>query len=446
MTDKVLKTIENYSMLSGCSTLGVGLSGGADSICLIHILLNNKEKLGLKKIKAIHIHHGIRGEEADRDMDFCRRFCEDNKIDFISYKADVPSEAQKTGESLEECARRIRYEFFEKSNCDKIATAHNLNDNMETFIFNLSRGASVSGLCGIPYVRDIYIRPLLECSRDEIEEYIRVHNLDYVTDSTNLCNDYTRNKIRHNIIPQLFELNSSFDSAFAKCNHSLHVSNDYIMINSIELLEKSRCDGFYDCSILRDVHSALKYSVISLILKENNAKNITREHIESVLWIIKTGGSVDVGGKVRVNVERDKLFFGKINPTEYFENGLVFNKNEFETPYGKYTIDFFLQKDLQIVNKQDMDNLIDYDKISNNVVVRNRMYGDSYQLPNRPNKTLKKLFNENKIENQHRGEMLILSDENGIVWTEFFGVANRCKIGKDTKKYIKISKVGKNND
>jgi tRNA(Ile)-lysidine synthase len=164
---------------------------------------------------------------------------------------------------------------------------------METFIFNLSRGASVSGLCGIPYVRDIYVRPLLECSRDEIEEYIRVHSLDYVTDSTNLCNDYTRNKIRHNIIPQLFELNSSFDSAFAKCNHSLRVSNDYIMINSVELLEKSRCDGFYDCSILRDVHSALKYSVISLILKENNAKNITREHIESVLWVIKTGGSVD---------------------------------------------------------------------------------------------------------------------------------------------------------
>lgn len=446
MTDKVIKTITSHQMISKGNTVGIGLSGGADSICLTHILLKNKGFLGIQNLKAIHIHHGIRGVEADRDLKFCRDFCEKNNIEFISYKTDIPTEAQKTGESIEECARRIRYEFFRQSGCDIIATAHNLNDNMETFIFNLSRGASLSGLCGIPYVRDIYIRPLLDSTRAEIEEYIKENNLEFVTDSTNLCDDYTRNKIRHNILPQLFDLNPSFDKAFTKCKNSLNNSKDYIMGVALNLLEKSRCDGYYDCSVFENEHITLKNQVVSLILKENDAKNIIREHIEAVLGIIQNGGSVDVGGFVTVNVERKKMTFGKVSPAEYFEIEFYFNNKNVVTPYGKYEINLYSQKDLQNINKKDTEYFIDYDKISGDMIFRNRSEGDSYQLPNRPNKTLKKLFNENKTENRSRGEMLILSDSVGIVWTEFFGVASRCRIDKDTKTYIKISKVGKNND
>lgn len=445
MTDKVVKTISEHHMIPTGCTLGVGLSGGADSVCLAHILLNNKEKLGIAVLKAIHIHHGIRGEEADRDLDFCRDFCEKNGIEFVVFKADVPAQAQETGESLEECARRIRYGFFEESGCDVIATAHNLNDNIETFIFNLSRGSSLSGLCGIPYIRDIYIRPLLDCSRKEIEEYIKKNNLQYITDSTNLCDDYTRNKIRHNIVPLLFELNPSFENAFSKCNESLNDSKDYINGCAVDLLQKSRCDGYYDCSVFANEHKALKNQVISLILKENNAKNISREHINGVSNLLPKGGSVDVCGNVTVNIERKKMFFGKLTKTEDFEQAFDLNSENIVTPYGEYEIKICTKKDLQIINKQDIDNFIDCDKISTNAIVRNRRDGDSYQLPKRPNKSLKKLFNEKKIENRSRGEMLILSDDNGIIWTEFFGVSGRCKTDKDTKTYIKISKVGKNN-
>lgn len=445
MTDKVVKTISEHHMIPTGCTLGVGLSGGADSVCLAHILLNNKEKLGIAALKAIHIHHGIRGEEADRDLEFCRDFCEKNGIEFVVFKADVPAQAQETGESLEECARRIRYGFFEKSGCDVIATAHNLNDNIETFIFNLSRGSSLSGLCGIPFVRDIYIRPLLDCSRKEIEEYIKKNNLQYITDSTNLCDDYTRNKIRHNIVPLLFELNPSFENAFSKCNESLNDSKDYINGCAVDLLQKSRCDGYYDCSVFENEHMVLKNQVISLILKENNAKNISREHINGVSNLLPKGGSVDVCGNVTVNIERKKMFFGKLTKTEDFEQAFDLNSENIVTPYGEYEIKICTKKDLQIINKQDIDNFIDCDKISTNAIVRNRRDGDSYQLPKRPNKSLKKLFNEKKIENRSRGEMLILSDDNGIIWTEFFGVSGRCKTDKDTKTYIKISKVGKNN-
>ncbi len=443
MTSKVLKTISAHNMLSDCDTLGIGLSGGADSVCLCHIISKNKELLGIKKLVAIHIHHGIRGEEADRDLEFARSFCNENKIDFTSYKADIPKEAEKTGESIEECARRIRYDFFEKSGCDKIATAHNLNDNAETFIFNLSRGASLFGLCGIPYVRDIYIRPLLDCTREEIEEYINENNLRYVTDSTNLCDDYTRNKIRHNILPLLYELNPSFDKAFSKCNESLNMTKEYILSNAVELVEKSRCNGYFDCQIFENCHNALKYQVISLILKEQNAKNISREHIESILKIIENDGTANVGGNVTVNVFRKKLTFGAIEHTEYFTKNVNFNENLTETPVGRFSINILVKKDLQNLNKQDIDKLIDCDKISNDVILRNRREGDGYKLPNRPFKTLKKLFNENKVLPYDREKMAILSDSQGIIWTEFFGVADRCKADKNTKKYLFIKRMGK---
>lgn len=443
MTGKVLNTISKHNMLSDCNTLGVGLSGGADSVCLCHILLKNKEQLGIKNLKAIHIHHGIRGDEADRDLEFVRNFCEKNEIDFISFKADVPAEAEKTGESLEECARRIRYGFFEKSGCDKIATAHNLNDNMETFIFNLSRGASLSGLCGIPYTRDIYIRPLLDCTRAEIENYISENSLDYVTDSTNLCDDYTRNKIRHNILPLLFELNPSFDKAFLKCNDSLNMSKDFILSMARELLEKSRCDGYFDCIVFENCNLAVKYQIISLILKEQNAKNISREHLDSVLNIIQNGGTANLGGNITVNVERKHLYFGEAEHFEYFRQKLDLMQKEADTPIGKFSVNLFVKKDLQFLNKQDIDKLIDCDKISNDVILRNRIEGDSYKLPKRPQKTLKKLFNENKVTLCDREKMAILADNEKIIWTEYFGVAEQYKATTKTEKYLQIKRVGK---
>ena len=440
MTSKVLKTISEHKMTTKCDILGVGLSGGADSVCLAHILIKNKDVLGIKSIKGIHIHHGIRGEEADRDLAFCRQFCENNGIEFVSYCTNIPEEAGKTGESIEECARRVRYSFFEKSGCDKIATAHNLNDNMETFIFNLSRGASLSGLCGIPYVRDIYIRPLLDCSRSEIEEYLNENNLEYVIDSTNLCDDYTRNKIRHNIIPQLFLLNPSFDSAFLKCSQSLNMSKDYIMQGARQIVDESVCNGYYDCTTFENCHKALKFQIISLILKENNAKNISREHINAVLGIIEKGGSADIGGNVTVNVERKKMFFGKRESVGAFERKIDFTDKIIDTIIGTFSFEIVVNKDLQNLNKQDMDNLIDCDKISNGTLIRNRVDGDFYKLPNRPGKTLKKLFNENKVSVYERDKMLIISDDDGIVWTEYFGVSDRCKVDDGTQRILLVKR------
>ena len=443
MTDKVIKTISEHQMIFQNSVVAVGFSGGADSIVLLHILLKNREKIGIDKIKAVHIHHGIRGEEADRDLQFAKEFCEKNEIEFISFYKDIPVIVSKTGESVEECARRIRYECFEKVQCDVFATAHNLNDNAETFLLNLTRGSALSGLCGIPYKRDKYIRPLLDCTREEIEYYAKKNNLQFVTDSTNLCDDYTRNKIRHSVLPQLFAINPSFDKAFSKCVESVSVSNDFILNEAKLLFEKSKGEGYFDCFVFENCHSALKNQVISLILKEKKAKNISREHILQVNNIIKNGGSVDIGNGITITVERKKLYFGKLSVTEEFS--LLFNETSenVKTPVGEYRILSLDNKDLQKLNKQAMDNLIDCDKICGEVFWRNRREGDSFVPRNRKcTKTLKRLFNDNKTAIGERSKMLILSDSQGIVWTEFFGVADRCKATKETKKIMKIEKVG----
>lgn len=442
MTDKVIKTITEHQLITLDSIVAVGFSGGADSVTLLHILANNREKLGIREIKAIHLHHGIRGEEADRDLEFSRDFCEKLNIEFIPFYENIPEIAKSTGESLEECARRIRYECFEKVDCDVFATAHNLNDNIETFLMNLARGSSLSGLCGIPYKREKFIRPLLDITRAEIEEYASQNNLQYVTDSTNLCDDYTRNKLRHNVLPQLFSINPSFDKVFSKCIENLNLSNDFIVCEAEKLLKESVCGDYFDCSVFENSHNALKYQVISLILKQKKAQNISREHIFAINNIITNGGSADVGNGVTVTVERKKLYFGKPKLTDSFEIPFQRDAQKIKTPVGEYEI-INIHKDLQKLNKQDMDNLIDCDKICGESLLRNRRDGDSFVPRNRKcTKTLKRLFNDEKVSLTERSQMLILSDEKGIVWTEIFGVADRCKVTNESKNIINIKKVG----
>ena len=443
MTIKVIKAITEHCMISKGDIVGVGLSGGADSVALLHILVTNKEKLGISKIKGIHIHHGIRGKEADRDLNFSKNFCKKLGVEFVCYYADIPAEAKKTGESIEECARRIRYDFFSKSGCTKIATAHNLNDNMETVIFNMARGTSISGLCGIPHVRENYIRPLLDCSRQEIEAYIEENSLDFITDSTNLCDDYTRNKIRHNVIPQLFQINPSFDKSFSNCIESVKLANDYILQSATKILENARmAENQYNCEQIRNCHNAVKNQVISLILKEQNVPNITKKYIDAVSHIIDVDGIANLGGNITAKAERKQLFFGEIENTDFFEIKAENYDCVIETPVGKVTLDCLFKKDLQNLNKQSMDFLIDCDKILGSLSIRNRIEGDEYKPSGRVNKKLKKLFNDEKISVNKRSKMLIISDISGIVWTEFFGTAERCKVEKNTQKCIKISVVG----
>lgn len=206
LENEVLNTIKKYNMINKEDKIVIGVSGGPDSITLLNILNKIKEKLNIK-IYVAHINHMIR-KEADEETEYVKEFCKKIHVEFFYKKIDVEEEAKKIKIGTEEAGRNIRYAFFEevtkKTGANKIATAHNSNDNAETVLMNIIRGTSISGLKGIEAIRDNkYIRPLIETSREKIEKYCKTENLNPRYDKTNKENIYTRNKIRNLLIPYL---------------------------------------------------------------------------------------------------------------------------------------------------------------------------------------------------------------------------------------------------
>ena len=254
------------------------VSGGADSMCLLHLLKSS----GIK-VTAAHFEHGIRGEESVRDMDFVKAYCEANSIPFVCARGDVPAYAKAKGMSIEEAARALRYAFLEEQcsllGCDYIATAHNADDNAETVLMNLIRGSGAKGLSGIPRSRGKLIRPLLDVSRSEIEAYIRKNNIPFVEDSTNLSQDYTRNFIRHRILPLVREINPNFTQAACRTAELMRRDDSCLELMCEDFLKKHRrSDGSIACHELLSIPEALSSRVLRELLP-----GLKMEHVDSIL-------------------------------------------------------------------------------------------------------------------------------------------------------------------
>lgn len=204
--DKIYRYIEQNNMLTDCERVVVGLSGGADSVCLLMVLKGYIERKHLQtELCAVHVNHGIRQEAGD-DEEFARALCERMGVEFMAYHIDAAGLAKQLGISVEEAGRKERYRIFNEAckECNaRIAVAHHMNDQAETVLMNLSRGTSLKGIGGIRPVRDNIIRPLLSVTRAEVEEVLKGFNQPYVIDATNLCNDYTRNSLRNVVIPYM---------------------------------------------------------------------------------------------------------------------------------------------------------------------------------------------------------------------------------------------------
>ena len=238
MENRILKTIEKYGMIEPNDTVLVALSGGADSVCLAHFFLKYREKLKIKLVCA-HIEHGIRGEESLRDFEFVKKWCENAGVDFKYIHINAPEEAAFCKMGVEEYSRKKRYEFFETIQCDKIATAHNKSDNIETVLFRTARGTSLNGACGIPAVRGKIIRPLIDLTSREIREYCEKNGIEYVTDSTNLSNDYSRNFIRNVVVENLKQINPEFENAFSNLIEDVKLEESFSNEYAENILKKA---------------------------------------------------------------------------------------------------------------------------------------------------------------------------------------------------------------
>ena len=232
MKQKILQTIKKYNLIEENDSIVIGVSGGPDSICLLHILNELKNELNFK-IYVAHVNHMIR-EEADSETEYVKSFCKKLGIECFIKKIDILKQAEEQKKGTEETGRHARYEFFneilEKTSSNKIATAHNNNDKVETILMNILRGSSISGLKGIEPIRDNkYIRPLIEIQRSEIEEYCRINNLNPKIDKSNEENIYTRNKIRNVVIPYINkEFNPNIVKTINRLSEVATEENEYL--------------------------------------------------------------------------------------------------------------------------------------------------------------------------------------------------------------------------
>lgn len=418
--EKVKAAIEKYKMLCGEENVTVALSGGADSVCLLHLLVSLKKTYNIK-ISAIHINHNLRGEESDRDEEFVKALCKSLDVPLTVLSINVKEISEKTGESIELAARNARYDAFKKQGVGVVATAHTASDNLETVLFNITRGAGLKGVCGIPAKRDIYIRPLIFCTRQEVEEYISENNLSYVTDSTNLSDDYSRNLLRHKVVPVLKSLNSSLEGTVTTMCESLK--------EDLSFLEST----------------AQKVSLECVSDKGIKVKELKLQHISVVKRVLSayftkiTGGFAD-----SLHTERmiETLFEGakKSLPNGFYcevKNDLFYIKKEGQSLKKTYNTEILFKdfKKTNNVNNLLLKNIIDCDTIVGDLKVRKRLEGDSIKLKGRNcTKSLKKLFSELKIPTQDRDNIPVAADEEGIVWIYGVGVASRNAVTQNTKK------------
>lgn len=435
MICKVRQTIDKYRLLDGVSSLAVGVSGGADSMCLLEILSKLKVDYGII-LKAVHLNHNIRGEEALRDQKSVEDFCRKLGIECISFSYDIPALAKEMGIGEEECGRIKRYECFSAAGCDAVATAHTLSDSIETMIFNLLRGTGAKGLLGIPYKRDSIIRPLIECTRREIEAYCIENAIPYVTDSTNLQDDYTRNFIRHNIVPNFTKVNDSYESAILSAMENLRADNDYLEKSKNELLLCAECDGRYKVSELMSAYPAVRRRALAVILGRYMSKDVEKRHIDLVDNAIAIGkGKVELSKNFYAVVDDGVLTF--TGPEYVCEGWNCYGSDGvFRTPYATYI--------LSAASAECKDrNLIDADKISGGIYMSSRKEGDSFFDRRRGNtKTLKKLFNEKKIPAEVRNSIAVLRDDNGIIWIDGFGTDGKYIPDINSKNVLIIKKEG----
>ncbi|MBR5410772.1 MAG: tRNA lysidine(34) synthetase TilS [Clostridia bacterium] len=415
--------------------VAVGVSGGADSVCLLHLLVTYRDELGIEVIAA-HLNHGLRGEDADRDEAFVRSFCDSLGVPLFVERADVAFLAKEKGLGVEECGREARYAFFRSLGADKIATAHHLNDAIETFLFRFARGTGLRGLCSIPVRRGDVIRPLINCTRDEIEEYCKAHNLSYVTDASNGDPSYSRNKIRMDVVPALKELNQSFESAAARCLTLLQADEDYLTQETeraYRLLfdEKTTC---LELGPMKDLHPALRTRVLRRFCADCGIPEPEEKHIllvDSRLFekgfalTFPSGTVLRTDGETLMRDDGEELPEKLRIPVSLTEDQRI----------------LFYEKIVSIACAENPggNNAVDVDKIGRNPVVRSPEPGDAVTMQKRGcTKTLKKLYTELKIPARERVKLPVLADENGVIWAAFAGVDRSRTPEEHTKKIINI--------
>ena len=463
-----------------------GVSGGADSVCLLLLLKKladeraerNLQKCALE-LTAVHINHNIRGESADKDQAFVEGLCKKLGVSCVVYSEDVVARAKKQGLSTEEAGRKTRYEKFEETASKtaeknpeddvKIAVAHHRDDNAETIIFNMIRGSALKGISGMKAKSEEgkieIIRPLLFAQRQDIEEYLALQGQEYVQDETNTDTDISRNAVRHIIIPEMQRINPRAVEHILRAAESVRAADEYLETQAGKAFEQAcieyrkETDGCLalrtEC--LKELNPVIAEKVIynAIVKARGAAADITKVHVadvEKLIWL-SNGKSINLPGKMQAFRENDEIVFKKNIETDEsrgfdeiqipldFENGKKIVKLPDGAVLTLEKISVNQANFAELIEKNLYTKAFDYDKISGSLFWGTRKNGDKISLKN-GTKNLSRIFTDGKVSKSERDKIPILKDENEILWIVGMRIGEKYKITEKTKNALKVKISG----
>lgn len=466
--ERVLKTITDYRMLDDTDCVIAGISGGVDSSVLLNIFykISITKEISLEKnhnnfkIFVIHVNHMLRGDEAFRDENFVKNLCKKFKIDFHVSRIDVKSIAKSKKLGLEECGRNVRYdifrEFVQKFEKDgmrtRIALAHNLNDSMETIFMNIGRGCGLRGLCGIAPTRDKIVRPLIHVSRNEIEDYADENNIEFVNDSTNFCDLYTRNKIRMQIIPKFKEV---FPNVERKMLNLLkNISQDEIfledytnnMFESCKIINNEKL-VLLDTNKLKNVDSTILNRIAIKFFEVHGIKNFSEKHVQLLKKVLQEPeksfslpndffikNSQNIIKISKKNILKHDLW--QYNLSDLISSSKYLTRSNWHVKIRRSRLSNLKSNEFSLCG---LSNFIDFHKLPTGCVLRNRRAGDRFvPFKKSTNRFLRKFLNESKMPIDFRDEVPLIAHKSDVFWIGGIGVGDLTKISQETKIVLQI--------
>ncbi len=419
--------------ISKNETIAVAVSGGGDSMALLHYILNQSKKYHFNVI-AINVEHGIRGKQSISDTNFVISYCKDNDIPLLTYSVDCINYAENNKLSLEQAGRILRYQIFNQAitegKCDKVATAHHLQDNVESVLFNLFRGTGLKGLSGIDdNFEDKIIRPFLTISKKEINDYLTEFDIPHVVDQTNFDDKYTRNAIRLNIVPEIEKVFPEAQNSISRFSEIAKLENDYMHAETLKLINLMNDK----VEINLPIHPAILSRATVLALKHLGVeKDWEKAHIDSIINLVSLQNSkrVDLKNGVFAVKEYDKICFYK----SAVKTDMVIPFTLGET--------LFLGKTLVIekANPSDLKNglFLDLDKIPKNAVIRTRKDADKFTKFGGGTKLLNDYLTDKKIPLLDRDTLPLIAVDDQVLAIFNIAVSDKVKVDKNTKIIIEI--------
>jgi tRNA(Ile)-lysidine synthase len=447
-------------MIEANDKVMVGISGGADSVCLLFVLLELSREMHFKLL-AVHVNHGLRGAEADRDEEFVRRLCAECGVEFVCRHCGVRDRAEREKLSLEEAGRLCRYEIFSEEakshGCNKIAVAHHANDQAETMLFHLFRGSGLRGLAGMEPVSGNRIRPLLCVERREIEEWLKERGISYCTDSTNQEEVYTRNRIRGRVIPCAEEMNTAAVRHMGEAAEELRRVEEYLEEETRAASERCvsrEADGIH---IRKEAFEQLQPLLQGRLLRRcieeagGGLKDVERTHIRLLreLFGKQTGSSLDLPGDRRAVREYQGIRLGKAGEEAFGAAGgqavCPQIPGILDIDGKKWTFSLENIEKTELIPEKTYTKWFDYDKITKCLEIRGRLPGDYLEINRDHNtKKLKNYFIDEKIPGQDRERIWLLADGNHIIWIPGRRISERYKVTEETRRILKVQISGGN--